>query len=112
MSRGEKRVWVAVALAYLGVSLALYQHLLPDFATTMVGFGNGDPNQAAWFLAHTAHAIATLSNPFVSHLINVPDGANMLANTSTIAVGALFAPITLHFGPIVSLNLEIGRAHV
>ncbi len=105
MSRGEKRVWVAVALAYLGVSLALYQHLLPDFATTMVGFGNGDPNQAAWFLAHTAHAIATLSNPFVSHLINVPDGANMLANTSTIAVGALFAPITLHFGPIVSLNL-------
>jgi len=71
----------------------------------MVGFGNGDPNQAAWFLANTAHAIASLSNPFVSYLINFPDGANMMANTSTIAVGALFAPVTLGFGPIVSLNL-------
>ena len=105
MSRGEKKVWVLAALVCLGISLILYQHLLPHLATTMVGFGNGDPNQAAWFLAHTAHAIATLSNPFVSHLINVPDGANMLANTSTIAVGALFAPVTLHFGPIVALNL-------
>jgi hypothetical protein len=105
MSRGEKKVWVVAALAFLAISLVLYQDLLPHFATTMVGFGNGDPNQAAWFLAHTAHAIATLSNPFVSSVINVPDGANMLANTSTIAVGALFAPVTLHFGPIVALNL-------
>ena len=98
-------MWVASALVSLVVALAMYQHLFPHFSTTMVGFGNGDPNQAAWFLANTAHAISTFSNPFVSHLVNVPDGANMMANTSTIAVGALFAPVTLAFGPVVALNM-------
>lgn len=105
MSRGEKRIWATAAAISLGISLLLYHGLFPHFSSTMVGFGNGDPNQAAWFLANTAHAIATLTNPFVSHLINVPDGANMMANTSTIAVGALFAPITLGFGPVVALNV-------
>ena len=105
MSGSEKKVWVVSALVSLAYAMLLYRQLFPHFSSTMVGFGNGDPNQAAWFLANTAHAITTFSNPFVSHLINYPDGANMMANTSTIAVGALFAPITLGFGPIVSLNL-------
>ena len=105
MSRREKTVWVAFALACLAYALVLYRELFPHFASTMVGFGNGDPNQAAWFLANTAHAIKTLSNPFVSHLINYPYSANMMANTSTIAVGALFAPVTLAWGPIVALNI-------
>ena len=105
MSRSEKTVWVVSALVSFAFSLLMYRQLFPHFASTMVGFGNGDPNQAAWFLANTAHAIKTQSNPFVSQLINYPHGANMMANTSTIAVGALFAPITLAFGPIVSLNL-------
>lgn len=105
MSRNEKKVWTVSALIFLAYAMLLYRHLFPHFASTMVGFGNGDPNQAAWFLANTAHSIKTLSNPFVSHLINYPDSANMMANTSTIAVGALFAPVTLAWGPIVALNL-------
>jgi hypothetical protein len=58
-----------------------------------------------WFLGWVAHALAHDQNPFLSKAILLPGGVNLAENTSMPLLGALFAPITLLFGPVVSANL-------
>lgn len=66
-----------------------------------------DVQQFSWFLAATAHALASGHNPFVTNWINYPAGANMVANTSIIAPAVLLAPVTLAFGPVVAFNVAL-----
>lgn len=52
-----------------------------------------------WMLAHGARVVTDFVNPFVSYQMNVPDGVNLMANTSVLAVSLPLAPVTLAFGP-------------
>jgi hypothetical protein len=52
-----------------------------------------------WMLAHGARVVTEFVNPFFSHQMNVPDGVNLMANTSVLAVSIPLAPVTLAFGP-------------
>jgi hypothetical protein len=49
-------------------------------------------------LAHGARVVTHLSNPFVSYQMNVPNGVNLMANTSVLAISIPLAPVTLLFG--------------
>lgn len=61
-----------------------------------------------WMLSHTAHLLTNGGgNPLFSALLNVPDGANLMANTSVIAFGVLLAPVTLTLGAPVSYALAM-----
>lgn len=94
--------FIAVAM-YLTAPLWLHlDHELRD-----------DPQDQAffeWMLAHGARVLTDGAYPFFSDRMNYPDGVNMMANTSVLAVSLPMAPITLLFGPHVSFNVFLTLA--
>jgi hypothetical protein len=72
-----------------------------------------DPQDQAffeWMLAHGARVVTDGVYPFFSDRMNYPDGVNIMANTSVLAVSLPMAPITLLFGPHVSFNVFLTLA--
>ncbi|MBB2944670.1 hypothetical protein FB565_004403 [Actinoplanes lutulentus] len=72
-----------------------------------------DPQDQAffeWMLAHGARVLTDGVYPFFSDRMNYPDGVNMMANTSVLAVSLPLTPITLLFGPHVSFNVFLTGA--
>ncbi|HEY1179905.1 MAG TPA: hypothetical protein VGF17_27430 [Phytomonospora sp.] len=67
----------------------------------------GDQELFEWMLEHAAYAITHWQNPLGTTLLNAPDGVNLMANTSVIAIGTLFAPITIAFGAPFSYTLAM-----
>ena len=94
--------FIAVAL-YLTMPLWLHlDHELRD-----------DPQDQAffeWMLAHGARVVTDGAYPFFSDRMNYPDGVNMMANTSVLAVSLPMTPVTLLFGPHVAFNLFLTLA--
>ena len=72
-----------------------------------------DPQDQAffeWMLAHGARVLTDGAYPFFSDRLNYPDGVNMMANTSVLAVSLPLTPITLLFGPHVAFNVFLTGA--
>ena len=72
-----------------------------------------DPQDQAffeWMLAHGARVLTDGTYPFFSDRMNYPDGVNMMANTSVLAISLPMTPVTLLFGPHVSFNLFLTLA--
>ncbi|WP_203812903.1 glycosyltransferase family protein [Paractinoplanes tereljensis] len=72
-----------------------------------------DPQDQAffeWMLAHGARVFTDGVYPFFSDRMNYPDGVNMMANTSVLAVSLPLAPVTLLFGPHVTYNVFLTLA--
>ena len=94
--------FVAVAL-YVTSSLWLH----PDHGSAT------DPQDQAffeWMLAHGARVVSDGAYPFFSDRMNYPDGVNMMANTSVLAVSLPLSPVTLLFGPHVAFNVFLTLA--
>jgi hypothetical protein len=64
-----------------------------------------DQAQFEWMLAHGARVVTELAYPFFSDRMNVPDGVNLMANTSVLAVSLPLTPVTLLAGPRVAFNV-------
>jgi hypothetical protein len=65
-----------------------------------------DVDQATWFMRYTATAIEHFRLPALQSLaMNAPHGVNLMWNTSLLLPGSLAAPVTLLFGPQVSLTV-------
>lgn len=79
--------------------------LLARMTSHRLRHADQDQTVFEWMYAHTAHAIVDGSNPFVTTAMNVPKGVNLLANTSMLAIGTLFTPVTLAFGAPVTYAL-------
>jgi hypothetical protein len=94
--------FIAVAL-YLTLPLWLnLDHQLRD-----------DPQDQAffeWMMAHGARVLTDGAYPFFSDRMNYPDGVNMMANTSVLAVSLPMTPVTLLFGPHVAFNVFLTLA--
>ena len=72
-----------------------------------------DPQDQAffeWMLAHGARVISDGAYPFFSDRMNYPDGVNMMANTSVLAISLPMTPVTLAFGPHVAFNVFLTLA--
>jgi hypothetical protein len=72
-----------------------------------------DPQDQAffeWMLAHGARVLTDGVYPFFSDRMNYPDGVNMMANTSVLAVSLPMTPITALFGPHVAFNAFLTMA--
>ncbi|MFE9651408.1 hypothetical protein [Micromonospora sp. NPDC006431] len=61
-----------------------------------------DQAQFEWMMAHGARVVTDFVYPFTSDRMNVPDGVNLMANTSVLSVSLPMTPITLLFGPRTS----------
>ena len=72
-----------------------------------------DPQDQAffeWMLAHGARVLTDGAYPFFSDRMNYPDGVNMMANTSVLAVSIPLTPVTLLWGPHVAFNVFLTLA--
>jgi hypothetical protein len=73
--------------------------------STSTGPGVGDGALMMWFLEWTPRALQQGLNPLFSTHMNVPEGLNVMWNTSLLLPGLVLAPVTLAFGPVLSFNL-------
>ncbi|HEX8100332.1 MAG TPA: hypothetical protein VF660_09060 [Actinomycetota bacterium] len=79
-------------------------HVLPDPGKAYLGEG-ADPGAIMWFLKWWPYALGHRLNPFVTHLVWAPSGANLAGTTAVPALALLAAPLTLSAGPIVAYNV-------
>jgi hypothetical protein len=97
-----------VAVGYLLAALFVMAHLLVD-PNGRVQLNNR--NDSAFFrfvLAHGARVVFHGQNPFFTRQMNMPDGVNMMANTSLFGLTLPLAPITQLFGaPVAYLVLSV-----
>jgi len=99
----------AIALFSLP-AVALWWHVWSGHPSSALTCACGDPAQEVWFMAWPAWAVAHLHDLFFSGAVNVPDGANLLSNTSGTLVGVLLAPVTWLFGPVTATNVALTLA--
>jgi hypothetical protein len=96
---------IAALGLYTTASLALFGlPILANLSSWYVGWGV-DPASHVWFLAWWPHALATGSNPFLTHAVWAPSGYNLAASTGMPGPSLLLAPVTALFGPVASYNL-------
>lgn len=97
---------------YLALSLFIWSGVWTSHPTSVTTCGCGDQSLFTWFIEWAAFALRHGLNPFFSTTINYPGGANMLANTSVLAIGLVLAPVTWLFGPVASMNVAATLAPV
>ncbi|MET8247339.1 dolichyl-phosphate beta-glucosyltransferase [Streptomyces sp. NPDC005202] len=93
------------AALFLLMAVTLYSGRLFDPDHRYLPDSLQDQNQWEWFFAVSADSVAHLRNPLFTDLQGFPDGVNLMANTVMLGLSVPFAPITLHFGPAVSLSV-------
>ncbi|MBN1172463.1 MAG: hypothetical protein JXA67_09840 [Micromonosporaceae bacterium] len=95
----------AAILAYLFLGLWVMALLLADPTAQTVAANRQDTLLFEWVLAHAARVVTDGVDPFSTDLMNLPNGVNLLANTSILGLGIPLAPLTLLAGPQYSLAL-------
>jgi hypothetical protein len=93
-------LYVVVALATIGRGVLV--HPGRDCACLSAG---SDPEIFMWSLAWWPHALLHGINPFFSHAIWAPSGANVAAATTIPAAAIALWPVTALFGPVMSYNV-------
>jgi hypothetical protein len=107
----SRRTDVLVAAAALALAGVVTAGLWPDPPGRAVTVNSGDQALFEWLLAYGAHALTHGQNPFLTDLLNVPDGVNLAVNTSITVYAVAFAPLTFLLGApvtflvILTLNL-------
>jgi hypothetical protein len=96
--------WFAALGAYLLVSFFyLAIPVISHPGRDMIGFGH-DPDLFVWMLAWWPHALLHGANPFITHAVWWPQGANLAWDTSVPGLALLAAPVTLLGGPVLAYN--------
>jgi hypothetical protein len=96
---------VGPLLIYLACSVMLFGlRVLPRLRARYIGWGV-DPSSIVWFLRWWPYAIAHGMNPFVTHVVWAPSGANLAGTTSIPGLALVASPLTLTLGAIVTYNL-------
>ena len=102
---GGRRGGGAFAL-YLLVSFAFFgARVVGHPEERVVGGLFTDPQIFIWSFAWWPHAVLHGENPFYTHAIWAPSGFNLTWATSVPGLAALFAPVTLLFGPVLAYNV-------
>ncbi len=97
---------VATLACYLVAAVFVTWRLWADPASNAVAGNPGDADLFAWYLRYAATAISHGELPaLVTTALNAPVGINLMWNSSMLLPGVVLAPVTLLFGPQVSLTL-------
>ncbi|MEV4537371.1 hypothetical protein AB0J82_26680 [Asanoa sp. NPDC049518] len=116
--RFERPTWVALvvtvgaAVLYLGAAFAVTGQFWGDLSTATPAVNPQDHVFFQWVLAHGAQVAEHGIYPFTTKSLNMPDGVNLMANTSVLGLGIPMSPITLLWGPqtAFAVLLVIGLA--
>ncbi len=109
---GGRRAVVVGMLAYLGLALVMFAHLLWMSATRATTCACADSSLFAWFFEWPLAALRQGHNPVFSAAMFHPQGINLLSNTSVTAWSFVLLPITWIWGPVASLNVALVAAPV
>jgi hypothetical protein len=96
------RTDLAVVAGYLLAALYLMGHLLVDPGRRVLASNPSDQSFFEFVLAHGARLVTHGGNPFFTRQVNMPDGVNLMANTSILGLSLPLAPVTLLFGAATS----------
>jgi hypothetical protein len=97
---------LAVCLGLVAVAVWLTHGLWPDPARRVLALNVSDQALDEWFLAHGTRFYSGDLH-LVTHLLNAPDGVNLLSNASLVLLGIVFAPITFAFGAPASFAIIV-----
>jgi hypothetical protein len=98
-------------LLFLTLAVLLLGSTWTSPTTRTLGAGVGDPGVFTWFLRWTPFAVGRQISPFFSDYLNHPDGINLMWNTWVPLPGLLLSPLTLSFGPVLTLNVLLTLAY-
>jgi hypothetical protein len=109
--RRARAVLRAVARPELGgllvcclLAVAVFARAWASPATSPNGGGVGDGALFLWFLRWTPYALLEGQNPLLGTHLNVPDGVNLMWNTSLPLPAALMTPVTELLGLPVTVT--------
>ncbi|TMM34957.1 MAG: hypothetical protein E6F99_20850 [Actinobacteria bacterium] len=94
-------------LIYLLTAGAVTERVWFYLNTYIMAGNQQDQGFFEWTLANAARVVTGLHNPFFTDQLNVPDGVNLMANTSAYGLTIPLVPVTLLFGPQVSFAVMI-----
>jgi hypothetical protein len=97
---------LGICLLFLFLAGWLTHGLWPDPGARTLALNPEDQVLYEWFLATDARALLG-DFGLLTHRLNAPDGVNLMANTTVIALGVLFAPVTLLFGVATTFALLV-----
>ena len=100
-------IFAAVFAVYLVGGFVLFFNVWTTHPSTVTTCGCGDTSLILWFIEWPAYALAHGLNPLYSTALFHPQGVNLLANTSSVAIGIPLVPVTWLFGPVASLNVAM-----
>jgi hypothetical protein len=85
--------------------LLLGEPIIGHLGSRIVASDDIDSSQFMWFFAWWPHALLHGLNPFVTHVMFVPEGFNLTWSTAMPGPSVVMSPVTLAFGPIVTWNV-------
>ncbi|WP_405111470.1 hypothetical protein OG559_01625 [Micromonospora sp. NBC_01405] len=103
----RSRAELVTALVYLAGAFWVTGRGWWDVDGRLLGSRPNDQGFNEWMLAHAAHAVSHLENPFFTTLQNAPTGVNLMTNVGLQLPGIVLAPFTLLFGASFSYLLFI-----
>jgi hypothetical protein len=104
--RRPRRESLATLTAYMVLSILLFGlPVLGHFSSRIIAADAIDSSAFLWFFAWWPHAIFHGLNPFVTHVMFVPDGFNLTWGTSMPGPSLLMTPVTELFGPAATWNV-------
>ncbi|MDG4807937.1 hypothetical protein O7634_14365 [Micromonospora sp. WMMD1120] len=98
------RADLLVALVWAVLAGWLTHGLWPDPGSRTLALNPEDQTLYEWFLAVDARALLG-DFDLLTDLLNAPDGVNLMTNTTVIALGVAFSPVTLLLGAPVTFAL-------
>ncbi|MEV7329107.1 hypothetical protein [Micromonospora sp. NPDC093244] len=100
----RRRADLPVVLLFVLLAGWLTHGLWPDPGGRTLALNPEDQALYEWFLAIDARALLG-DFSLLTDRLNAPDGVNLMANTTVIALGVVCAPVTLLFGAPVTFAL-------
>lgn len=101
-----RRATVLTLAFYLVAAVVVTWRLWADPASRIVTGNPDDADLFAWYMRYAATAIAHGQLPaLATTALNAPSGINLMWNSSMLLLALGLSPITLAFGPQVSLTL-------
>ncbi len=93
------------AALYLALAFALWWHAWSTSPSGVMTCACTDAGRMVWYLEWVPFALGHGHSLLFSTYQFHPHGFNLLADTSVLALGTLSSPVTVLFGPVVSMNL-------
>ena len=111
-ARSRSRVDLLAPLSYLALAVLVMIQLWRDPNGRVLASNDDDHGFFLYVMAHGERVLFHGDNPLFDGRMNVPDGVNMMANTTVLAIALPLAPVTHFLGAGVSLvfALTLGLA--